>query len=53
MNMKPPDSNIVADGARRLREAANARAVRRQLFEEITLGEYVEFLTLPAYNRID
>jgi malate synthase len=24
-----------------------------KLFEEITLGEYVEFLTLPAYNRID
>src|SRR3954469_2294671 len=24
-----------------------------KLFEEITLGEYVEFLTLPAYTRID
>jgi malate synthase len=24
-----------------------------KLFEEITLGEYVEFLTLPAYERID
>jgi malate synthase len=24
-----------------------------RLFEEITLGEYVEFLTLPAYDRID
>src|SRR5262249_2217062 len=24
-----------------------------KLFEKITLGEYVEFLTLPAYDRID
>jgi malate synthase len=24
-----------------------------QLFDEITTGEYVEFLTLPAYDRID
>jgi malate synthase len=24
-----------------------------RLFEKITLGEYVEFLTLPAYERID
>jgi malate synthase len=24
-----------------------------QLFDEITTGEYVEFLTLPAYGRID
>ncbi len=24
-----------------------------KLFEEITLGDYVEFLTLPAYDRID
>jgi malate synthase len=24
-----------------------------QLFDEITTGEYVEFLTLPAYERID
>jgi malate synthase len=24
-----------------------------QLFDEITTGEYVEFLTLPAYARID
>ena len=24
-----------------------------KLFEKITLGEYVEFLTLPAYELID
>jgi len=24
-----------------------------KLFEQITAGEYVEFLTLPAYDRID
>ena len=24
-----------------------------KLFEKITLGEYVEFLTLPAYDLID
>jgi malate synthase len=24
-----------------------------KLFEELTLGEYVDFLTLPAYDRID
>ena len=24
-----------------------------KLFEKLTLGEYVEFLTLPAYEQID
>ena len=24
-----------------------------RLFDEITTGEYVEFLTLPAYQKID
>jgi malate synthase len=24
-----------------------------KLFDEITTGEYVEFLTLPAYRKID